>query len=64
MKKTIGHSDPPNYIPLVNMIINLWSTQGSAPSAANTGVNNFTAIPSGITSKDVLTSEHIEAIEC
>ena len=45
MKKTIGDSDPPDYITLLNMTVNLWNMQDLASSEANAGVNNFTAMP-------------------
>jgi hypothetical protein len=36
MKKTIGHSDPPDYVTLVDMIVKLWNLQDSAAFEANT----------------------------
>ena len=45
MKKTIGDSDPPDYITLLDMTVNLWNMQDLASSEANAGVNNFIAIP-------------------
>jgi hypothetical protein len=36
MKKTIGDSDPPDYVTLVDMIVKLWNLQESATLEANT----------------------------
>ena len=45
MKKTIDDSDPPDYITVLDMTVNLWNMQDMASSEANTGVNDFIAIP-------------------
>ena len=47
MKKTIGVSDSPDYITLLDMTVNLWNMQDLASSEANAGVNNSVAIPLG-----------------
>jgi hypothetical protein len=36
MKKTIGDFDPPDFVTLVDMIVNLWNLQDSATLEANT----------------------------
>jgi hypothetical protein len=35
MKKTIGDSYPPDFVTLVDMIVNLWNVQDSATLEAN-----------------------------
>ena len=60
MKKTIGDSDPPDYITLLDMTVNLWNVQDLASLEANAGVNISVAIPLGCTFNGAHPRVHIQ----